>query len=235
MCEPRFKATEPTPRIRFGVGFFNWIPAGQELWCFADGVQTLRDLHLTFDMETLINIMGDEFDYSRLFEPQILVYEPRVTSCARLIADLCIESLPDDQLYAESLLVALLASLLVAISKNRPLAEAKAGLTPWQLRIAKDYLRENFNQAVSLLELAGLTGLSRSWFARAFKESTGVAPYQWMLQFRIEKAKGLLRNSAIPIVEIATQVGFADQSHFTKLFRRFTGTTPREWRNDQIR
>jgi AraC family transcriptional regulator len=88
---------------------------------------------------------------------------------------------------------------------------------------------------VGLEELAELTGLSRSWFARGFRGSTGIAPYSFILQIRVRRAKELLLDHKTPISTIATIVGFADQSHFTKTFRRYAGVTPREWRETKKR
>jgi AraC-like DNA-binding protein len=232
LCEPRFKPDQPIPRDRHDVGFFNWIPAESEVWCFSDNVQFLRDLQISFDIQTLASIMGDEFDLSNLNEPRLLVYEPRVTSCAKMLADMFVQNEADDRLYGEGVVTALLASIFISVSRWRP-DPRRTGLSPWQLRLAKEYLEDNFNHGVGLEKLANLTGLSRSWFARGFRGSTGVAPYSYILQIRVRRAKELLRDSSIPIASIATQVGFADQSHFTKIFRRYAGTTPRSWREGQ--
>jgi AraC family transcriptional regulator len=234
LCEPRFKPDEPTPRDRHDVGFFNWIPAGEQVWCFSDNVQFLRDLHISFDESALKSLLADDCEYSKLNEPRLLVYEPRVKDCARLLADMLVQDEPCDRLFGESIAMALLASTL-AFPKKRPERGPANGLLPWQLRLAKDYLEDNFNRNVGLEEVANLTGLSRSWFARGFRGSTGIAPYSFILQIRVRKAKEFLLDQKTPIATIATLVGFADQSHFTKIFRRYAGATPREWRETQKR
>ena len=234
LCEPRFKPDDPTPRDRHDVGFFNWIPAEEQVWCFSDNVQFLRDLHISFDESVLESLLGDDYDYSRLGEPRLLVYEPRVKDCAKLLADLLVEGEGCDRLFGESITMALLASTL-ASAKKWPARAPSNGLLPWKLRLAKDYLEDNFNRNVELQDLANLTGLSRSWFARGFRESTGIAPYSFILQIRVRRAKELLLDHKTPIATIATLVGFADQSHFTKTFRRYAGATPREWREAQKR
>jgi AraC family transcriptional regulator len=234
LCEPRFKPDDPTPRDRHDVGFFNWIPAEEQVWCFSDNVQFLRDLHISFDGSVLQSLLGDDYDYSRLGEPRLLVYEPRVKDCAKLLADLLVEGEGCDRLFGESITMALLASTL-ASAKKWPARAPSNGLLPWKLRLAKDYLEDNFNRNVELQDLANLTGLSRSWFARGFRESTGIAPYSFILQIRVRRAKELLLDHKTSIATIATLVGFADQSHFTKIFRRYAGATPREWREIQKR
>ena len=229
LCEPRFKPDEPTPRDRHDVGFFNWIPAEEQVWCFSDNAQFLRDLQISFDENALKSILGEDYDHSRLSEPRLLVYEPRVRDCAKLLADVLVQDEPCDRMFGESITMALLA-LIFDSAKKSPARAPANGLLPWQLRLAKDYLEDNFNRNVGLEEVAKLTGLSRSWFARGFRGSTGIAPYAFILQIRVRKAKELLLDPKTPIATIATRIGFADQSHFTKIFRRYAGATPREWR-----
>jgi AraC family transcriptional regulator len=229
LCEPRVKPDKPTPRDRHDAGFFNWIPADEQVWCFSDNAQFLRDLQISFDENALKSFLDDDYDHSRLSEPRLLVYEPRVRDCAKLLADMLVRDEPCDRLFGESMTMALLA-LIFDSAKKWPVRAPANGLLPWQLRLAKDYLEDNFNRNVGLEEVAKLTGLSRSWFARGFKGSTGIAPYAFILQIRVRKAKELLLDPKTPIATVATLVGFADQSHFTKIFRRCAGATPREWR-----
>lgn len=229
LCEPRFKPDEPMPRDRYDVGFFNWIPAEEQVWCFSDNAQFLRDLHISFDESALKSLLGEEHDYSSLKEPRLLVYEPRVKDCAKLLADMLTQDGPCDRLFGESITIALLASTF-APGKKWPARAPATVLLPWQLRLAKEYIEDNFSRNVGLEELANLTGLSRSWFARGFRGSTGIAPYSFILQVRVRRAKELLLDPKTPIATIAALVGFADQSHFTKIFRRYAGATPREWR-----
>jgi AraC-like DNA-binding protein len=228
-CEPRLKPNESIPKSRRDAGFFNWIPADHTIWCYSRNVRILRDLQLFFDVTTLESILEDECDLSRAHEPLLMVYDSRVRDCAHLLADAFARELRHDRLYGESLTVALIVALLHA---TRHLANQQpvTGLMPRELRIAKEYLEQEVAKDLSLAELARLVGLSRSRLARGFKASTGVAPYTWALQFRIQKAKELLKKRDQPIVATALEMGFADQSHFTKTFRRVAGITPGEWR-----
>jgi AraC-like DNA-binding protein len=106
----------------------------------------------------------------------------------------------------------------------------QGGLAAWQERIAKEMIDAQLDGEVSPAALAQQCGLSPSHFARAFRRSTGRAPHQWLTQRRVEKAKGLLRETAAPLTEIAAACGFADQSHFTRVFARAVGATPGQWR-----
>jgi AraC-like DNA-binding protein len=117
----------------------------------------------------------------------------------------------------------------------------KGGLAGWQERRAKELLSASLSGEVSLKEVAQQCGLSVSHFARAFRETTGLAPHQWLIRRRVEVAKALLRNPNMLLTEVALMCGFADQSHFTRVFSRIVGISPGAWRRnceidvDQIR
>lgn len=79
--------------------------------------------------------------------------------------------------------------------------------------------------------IAKAVEISPSYFLTLFKQSTGMAPHQYVITRRIERAKALLTQTRLPIAEIATRTGFADQSHLTRLMRRHTGLTPKMLRD----
>jgi AraC family transcriptional regulator len=233
-CEPRLNPHKSITKSRSDVGFFNWIPPDCPIWCYSDDVRILRDIHLSFDVSTVSKILGNPADMSRVSEPHLMVYDARVKACAHLLADACQSDLKYDRLYGESLTTAMVAALFGALRTDNG-RRMIGGLAPWQLRLAKEYLEQDASGKVSLSELAELTGLSRSRLARGFKTSTGLAPYNWALHARIEKAKESLKGLENSIADTALALGFADQSHFTKVFRRVVGTTPAEWRSRRRR
>jgi AraC family transcriptional regulator len=98
--------------------------------------------------------------------------------------------------------------------------------------LAKSLLLENLDGNVSISEVAQMCNLSRGYFIRAFRETTGMTPYQWVLRERINRARDLLRTSNAPLAEVAITCGFADQSHFTRVFAGIVGTTPGNWRRN---
>ena len=111
---------------------------------------------------------------------------------------------------------------------------AQGGLAPWQEKRAKDLLCAGLTQDVSLHEVAAECGLSLSHFSRAFRQTTGLAPYAWLLRHRIDAAKDLLRVNRMSLAEIGLACGFADQSHFTRVFSRHVGASPGAWRRAVI-
>ena len=103
-------------------------------------------------------------------------------------------------------------------------------LASWQVRRAKELMHTRLAEKVSLPEVAGSCGLSPSYFSRLFKNSTGLTTHQWLIEQRVERAKQLLSGTRMPLVDIAFATGFADQTHFTRVFSRRTQTSPLVWR-----
>jgi AraC family transcriptional regulator len=138
---------------------------------------------------------------------------------------------PAGSLYGDSLATALVAYLLrhYATFKPQPTAYAD-GLSKHKLNQALEYIHTHLELEIKLEDLAKVVGISPYYFCRLFKQSVGVAPYRYVIQQRVERAKQLLKNAELVIADVALQCGFASQSHFTKHFRQFTGITPRVYR-----
>jgi transcriptional regulator GlxA family with amidase domain len=92
-------------------------------------------------------------------------------------------------------------------------------------------MREHVADGIALVELARACRLSSSAFVRAFKQSMGVPPHQWLLLRRIDRAIELMRDGTVQLAEVALSAGFADQSHFTRIFAGKMGVSPGVWRN----
>lgn len=108
--------------------------------------------------------------------------------------------------------------------------QAKGQLAAWQERRVKELIEDRLSESVTLAVLADECGLSVSHFARAFRVTTGMAPYQWLLQRRVERAREMLLNGTFSVAEIATACGFSDQSHLSRNFSRVFGDPPASWR-----
>ena len=106
----------------------------------------------------------------------------------------------------------------------------KGGLAPWQQKRAREMLEANLDGSISLEEIARQCRLSTRHFSRAFSQSMGMPPQRWLIRHRVEAAKELLRDSELPIADVAKNAGFADQSHLTRVFTEWTGLSPGLWR-----
>jgi AraC family transcriptional regulator len=107
---------------------------------------------------------------------------------------------------------------------------SRGGLAGWQERRAKEILAAHLTGQIALQDVAHACSLSVSHFSRAFRETTGLAPHQWLLQRRVEAAKSAMHDASLPLAEIALACGFADQSHFTRVFSKQVGISPGCWR-----
>lgn len=208
---PGFQAIAPS-RITF-------IPAGMPMWSRVRRDQTFRHLDLHFDATRLGALLGDV----SLTCPVLIGANAAILTLAGLLAaEVAGEGRHD--LYGEGLVQAMLAEVFALRAKD-----AKGGLTPAQLRRVTDHLSDRLDQRVSVADLAAVAGLSESWFAHAFKQTTGVPPHRWQLRLRVDRARDLLTAGNAP-AEVAARTGFADQAHLTRSFRSLTGTTPAAWR-----
>ena len=135
------------------------------------------------------------------------------------------------RLYAESLANVLAVHLLryYSVPSSRSVVFT-GGLSGTKLRQVTEFIADNYSRDVKLAELAQVAGMSNFHFAREFKRSTGTTPHQYLIKFRIERAKALLAKNDLPLIEVGLRSGFSHQSHFTRLFRRLTGTTPNAYR-----
>jgi AraC family transcriptional regulator len=137
-----------------------------------------------------------------------------------------------EQLYATSLADALVVHFLRRYALSRPsLPAVTGGLAPSKLHRTIAYIKAHLAQALSLAELAAVAQTSPAHFARLFKHATGLAPHRYVTTCRMERAKRLLAATDVSLSEIGLQVGCADQSHFTALFRKYVSTTPKAYRN----
>jgi len=108
--------------------------------------------------------------------------------------------------------------------------QRRKGLAGWQVKKAMSTLSDNLMDPVDLGRIAASTGLSRAHFSRAFKASTGLAPYQWRLERKLAQCRRLLIDTDLSLSDVARQSGFAESSYFSHAFHRATGMSPTQWR-----
>ena len=107
---------------------------------------------------------------------------------------------------------------------------ARGGLPPRVLRRLRDHIDANIDQRISVEVLARLANLSVCYFVRAFKQSVGVTPHDYLIRRRVERTMELLSGTELSLSEIALAAGFADQSHCARRFRQHVGMSPRDYR-----
>lgn len=134
------------------------------------------------------------------------------------------------RLFAESISLALLAHLAGRYATPQCADDRGRVFSRDQKRNLVEYVRENLSGHLSVGELALLVQMSPSHFSRVFKASFSVTPYQFVMHERIERAKAMLGRTDLTSGQVAMAFGFASQSHFVKVFRQFTGVTPKQYR-----
>jgi AraC-like DNA-binding protein len=142
----------------------------------------------------------------------------------RSFRSLCASAAEDDGLKQEELLLQFLSRIVSSCAANRRTVK-EGGHETAAVRRAREYIDEHFQGAISLAELSEITGLSTFHLHRVFCRETGMPPHAYQTQLRINRAKRLLCELR-SLSEVALMTGFADQSHFTRQFRRLVGVTP---------
>jgi AraC family transcriptional regulator len=100
----------------------------------------------------------------------------------------------------------------------------------WQVRRALQYVQAHYDEDFDLASTAAAVGISKYYLVRLFRSSMGLTLNTYLLQLRVEKAKELLLTPSRTISDVAMELGFSDQSHFARVFKRFTGLTPLAYR-----
>ena len=111
---------------------------------------------------------------------------------------------------------------------SAPVEAPFAKLPRYKVRRAAEYINDNVREDLTLAMVAKAVSMSPYHFAHVFKQATGLAPHRCVMERRIEQAKSLLRETDLPITEIANKVGYSNPSHFSVVFHRSTSVTPRQ-------
>ena len=173
----------------------------------------------------------DKRPLSLTLDERIFGSDPKITTLYRQFLLGCDWQQHANQLTLSTASTLLLTHLLQNYSNVQwKLPVVTGGLSPFVLRNVLAFIEENLGQPLTLAELAAQAALSEYHFARMFRQSTGLAPHQYVMQRRMEKAKALVQNTATPLTDIALACGFNSASHFSNRFRSATGMTPSQLR-----
>jgi AraC family transcriptional regulator len=173
-------------------------------------------------------IMG--IDPNRIaIPPQMHVRDPQIQHIAlALMTELESED-RFGRVYAESLGVALASHLLRRYFEPASV-NAPAGISHSRIQRVLDHVHDNLSKDLSLDELAQVANVSPSHLKVVFKEATGMPVHQYIIRHRVERAVQLIARNELPLTEIATLVGFSNQSHMARFTRRIAGASPAQIR-----
>lgn len=219
---------------RLRPGSVNIVPAGIPLVARAAG--GAKKIHLEIDPDFFSSVIRTDASGEYLQpRPAFGVEDLLISQLLVTLRDEARAGNPGGRLYAESLGTALVAHLVRRHAVRwQDLHRYRGGLPMNRLQFVTGYIDEHLETDLALLDLAKMVQMSVFHFIRAFKQSTGLPPHQYVLGKRIERAKSLLPDPKLSIAEVALRCGFGSQSSFTTAFRRSTNVTPGAYRNASL-
>ncbi len=164
------------------------------------------------------------------FKPRLFFFDRDLWETARKLKAQAERSDPDERQYTEVLGILLMHELLRLNNGCVATGEYRGGLAEWQKKRVAQYIEEHLSETIPLAVLAELAKLSPFHFARAFKQSFGLPPHQYVSNRRMEKSMTLLANPTTSVMQVALNVGFSDSSSFGTRFRKHTGISPTIYR-----
>ena len=190
-------------------------------------VGTRETLYIHLDADQIARLADV---HGKTLVAQFAVRDPQVHRLATCMLDEVVAGCPAGPLYSQSLSLALTLHLWAhyAVGKEEPTPGAT--LAGAKRRRLESYIEAHLHRGVTLIDLADVVGLSPHYFTQVFKNTYRTTPHRYVTGLRVEAAKRRLKNDAASIIDIGLSLGFADQSHFTDVFRRATGCTPYQFR-----
>lgn len=216
----------------YAKGDLSLTPAQMPFFARWDGEDHYLKIRLTSQFIQRVAREVLEIQDERLeLIPEARVRDPQIEAIGLMLLSELQQGPTANKLYVDSLANVLAVHLIRhhTITQPQPVMY-EGGLPQRQLAQVLDYIDAHLHQEIKLADLAALLGISEFHFSRQFKRVLGTAPYQYLLQQRIERAKQLLKQSDRSIAEIALMCGFNSHSHLSKQFRQLTGITPKIYR-----
>jgi AraC family transcriptional regulator len=197
---------------------------------------TKDSLHVYLEPSLVARVAAEsfEFDPSRAAVPPLFgLHVPELRSTMLAVDAELRSGGVGGPLMVEALATVLSVQLIRHITGRHRLPASADGVLPrWKLHTIIEYIMENLGgSGLTLKQMASVADLSPYHFARQFKAATGLAPHQYVIARRVERAQQLIRGDGeLGLAEIALRVGFVDQSHFSFHFKRIVGDTPGQFR-----
>jgi AraC family transcriptional regulator len=181
-----------------------------------------------------LDAIADEANAPRIgdlsYKPGASVNDVTISGLGSLLLPALSHPDQANPLFVDHVLLGVGVHIAQTYGGMRPMSRpVRGGLAPWQERRAKEILRANLH-GVPLKEVARECGLSVGHFSHAFRRTLGVAPHKWLIEQRIALSKEKLRDDGLSLSDVATECGFSDQSHLTRVFRQTVGASPGAWR-----
>lgn len=214
-------------RIAFDAGMMGLCPPQFEHWIGSCDME-----HLTMSISEAALIAASDGAGGKVqlrAEPELM--DLRLRTLAMAVDLERTAGFPSGRLFLDSVEQALAIALVVGYAeRDYSVRTYRGGLAPARLRTVKDLVHAKLEDDITLSELAESVGMSTAYFSEMFRMSTGETPHQFVLRYRIERAKEMLRAPEIRILDVALACGFKTQQHFARVFRWKCGFSPTEYR-----
>jgi AraC-like DNA-binding protein len=194
---------------RYAREVFSDLGRAVSLWALFDNVPALFRPANTGDVLTALRPRGKKETWTALVTP------PHSAAASWHSSNLHCRPRVDAMVYLPGLVA---------------MAPRPRGLAPRVLKRVRDYVDAHLGEEVDLSSLAEIAGLSQGHFIRVFKQSLGITPHCYVMQRRLERAKRMIAETALPLARIALECGFSGQSHLSRRFLQYVGRTPRSFR-----
>ena len=216
----------------YGKGDFCITPAGAPFFARWESDDRFLQIWIPARFMTQVALETLEINSDQLeIVPEFRARDTQLEAIAMLLLSEMEQDNLGSRLSIESLVNVLSIHLLRKYAAAKPhLPTYEGGLPQHQLRQVLDYINDYLERDIKLADLATLLGISQFHFSYQFKRSLGTSPYQYLLQQRVERAKQLLKQTELSIMDIALTCGFSSHSHLSKQFRQLTGMTPTAYR-----
>jgi AraC family transcriptional regulator len=221
----------PWQKARVGKGRISLLTRAEEsTWSWADPI-SVKHVYLSHDdLETTAVSVFDRDPKSIEINDCLSVEDPFILTCIHLLESELKNGEIGQRLIIDALRSQIAVHLLRQYAKVSLDSDTNSNLSPAQRHRIIDLVESSLGDNLSLEGMAASIGFSQFHFARQFKAEFGLAPYEYVLRKRISRAREMLRWSKAPLKVIALDCGFADQSHFSRTFRKMTGVTPAKFR-----
>jgi AraC family transcriptional regulator len=211
-------------------GSLSLVPAG---WCPEMRAETEFDLVVCAFDSALVGTLDSELEHRPDGELRLQAnfQDPAAQQLVTLLVADANEAHTTERLYTEHLAQALIMRMLFLGREAKPHTNNRrtSALPGHVLRRIIERMR-SFDSDLSLQALANESGYSRVHFVRMFKAATGSSPHNYLLNLKLDRARELLKNPSMPLIDIALDCGFSSHSHMSRFFHKIVGVTPSAYR-----
>ena len=219
-------------RFDYGAGEIMLPRRHVETWARTDSLQYLSVGISDAALRAACDGMATEVELSSA--PKL--EDARVGALVAAVNAERIAGFPNGRLFLDSVEQALAVALVNGHAVRHCAAPVyRGGLSPARLRRVTELVHAKIEEELTLHEMAHCAGLSTSHFLETFRKSTGESPHQFVLRQRVERAKEMLRDAEMRVLDVAVACGFKTQQHFARVFRRICGASPTAYRYEVLR